>query len=384
MGWASSLALHFDTVNTTTAANITADTNLKTRLYHRKHTGALMIQRALYPEPSAQQGICHILMLYPPAGIAGGDTLAIDLDLAKGSHALITTPGAGKWYGKNSQRQANKTLPESLTAPAQPSTNDAADKACVKIEAGVDETTDINSQSSRSKPLPKRKLQNERTQNEMAEYASQQVQGNLAAHSRLEWLPQESIIYNEANMHATSRFDLMDSSSLLTWEISVFGRQAYAERFLQGRYHTGLNIYREGRVVVAERVDQPATSRWFASPLGLADQHIYGSFWAVPSLEDVHSHASLSKPHAEPSTKTVQALAKQALPHYLDTTVTVLRQAIAQSELPVYCTHNYQAVNIRYIGTDVRGCFEAFYQLREVLRDHWWQLEPCRPRIWDT
>lgn len=49
-------------------------------------------------------------------------------------------------------------------------------------------------------------------QNEIAAYASQHVQAKLAAHTRLEWLPQESIIYNEANMHAVSRFDLTDSS----------------------------------------------------------------------------------------------------------------------------------------------------------------------------
>ena len=78
MSWASSLTLSFDTVKRTDTAKIAAAT-AKTRLSHRKHTGALMVQRALYPEPRVQQGICHILMLYPPAGIAGGDTLTIEL-----------------------------------------------------------------------------------------------------------------------------------------------------------------------------------------------------------------------------------------------------------------------------------------------------------------
>ena len=221
-------------------------------------------------------------------------------------------------------------------------------------------------------------------QDEIAAYASQDVKAKLGSHARLEWLPQESIIYNEANMHAVSRFDLADSSSLLTWEISVFGRQAYDEQFLQGHYHTGLNIYRKDKVIVAERVDQSANSRWFSSNLGLADQHIYGSFWAVPSLSDVHDNRALSASQTTQSTETALATTKQALTRYLDNTIVALRQAIAQAQLPIYCTHNGQAVNIRYIGADVRGCFEAFYQIREVLRHHWWQLEPCRPRIWDT
>ncbi len=341
MSWASSLTLSFDTVKRTDTAKIAAST-AKTRLSHRKHTGALMVQRALYPEPSVQQGICHILMLYPPAGIAGGDTLTIELRLDSGSHAVITTPGAGKWYGKDSVSQKHKA------------------------------------------PLGDNDTHQSMSQDEIAAYASQHLQATLAPHTRLEWLPQESIIYNEANMHAVSRFDLADSSSLLTWEISVFGRQAYDEQFMQGRYHTGLRICREGKVVVAERVEQSAGSRWFSSNLGLAGQHIYGSFWAVPSLSDVHDNRALSASQTTQSTETALATTKQALTRYLDNTIVALRQAIAQAQLPVYCTHNGQAINIRYIGADVRGCFEAFYQIREVLRHHWWQLEPCRPRIWDT
>ena len=347
MSWASSLALDFDSIKNRHVAKDTAATAPKTRLYRRKHTGALMVQRPLYPEPRTQKGICHILMLYPPAGIAGGDTLVIDLSLDNGSHAVITTPGAGKWYGKDSVSQKYKV------STRQPVTQF---------------TTSQNSIDS----------------NDIAEAASQQIQASLGTDTRLEWLPQESIIYNEANMHATSRFDLTDSSSLLTWEISVFGRQAYDEQFLQGHYHTGLNIYRKGRVIVAERVAQSAQSRWFTSHLGLAGQHVYGSFWAVPSLKDIYENPITQTSKSEKSTATTQAAAKQALTHYLDSTVLALRQAIAEFELPVYCTHNYQAVNIRYIGSDERGCFEAFYQLREVLREHWWQLELCRPRIWDT
>lgn len=364
MSWASSLALSFDAVKRTDTANSMTATGLKTRLYHRKHTGALMVQRPLYPEPSVQQEICHILMLYPPAGIAGGDTLTIDLRLDQDSHAVITTPGAGKWYGKDSVSQKTKRL----SRHSEPQLNLDAN-AALEGEAIIDDTEAVQLCGA---------------QDDTSTYASQDVQATLAAHAHLEWLPQESIIYNDANMHATSRFDLKDSSSLMTWEINVFGRQAYDEQFLQGYYHTGLNIYREGKVIVAERVAQPAQSRWFTSHLGLAGQHIYGSFWAVPSLSKLSDNYARSASQTTQSTKAAQATTKQALTYYLDNTVVTLRQVIAQAELPVYCTHNCQAVNVRYIGSDVRGCFEAFYQLREVLREHWWQLEPCRPRIWDT
>ena len=42
--------------------------------------------------------ICHAIVLHPPAGICGGDQLHIDVEVGAEAQALLTTPGAGKWY----------------------------------------------------------------------------------------------------------------------------------------------------------------------------------------------------------------------------------------------------------------------------------------------
>jgi len=78
----------------------------KTLLSRRRHQGPLMVQKALYPE---QGGICHAVILHPPAGIAGGDQLNISSRCMKASKALLTTPGATKWY-KSNGRLASQTV----------------------------------------------------------------------------------------------------------------------------------------------------------------------------------------------------------------------------------------------------------------------------------
>jgi urease accessory protein len=82
MAWNASLSLDYSLQAGKTVA-------------HFRHNGPLRILQSLYPEGDA---VCHNVLVHPPGGLVGGDTLDIAISAASGSHGLITTPGATRFY----------------------------------------------------------------------------------------------------------------------------------------------------------------------------------------------------------------------------------------------------------------------------------------------
>ena len=52
----------------------------RTILNHRKHSGPVRVQKMLWPEKT---GVCHAIIVHPPAGIAGGDHLTFIIHVAE-------------------------------------------------------------------------------------------------------------------------------------------------------------------------------------------------------------------------------------------------------------------------------------------------------------
>lgn len=188
-----------------------------TILVRREHTGPLRVQKALYPEG---EDVCHVIVLHPPSGIAGGDELEIDVTVGAGAHALLTTPGAGKWYRS----------------------------------AGA--------------------------------WAKQHLDFAVAENGALEWLPQETIVFDAARAAMQSRIELDATARFIGMEILCLGRRASGEGFDHGALQLDTRVQRAGQPIWLERGRLDGSSGLLHSAAGLAGFSVSGTLLAVaPRIE---------------------------------------------------------------------------------------------------
>ena len=98
-GWRGHLALHYWRDGARTVAL-------------DRHEGPLRVLQRLYPEGDA---VCHHVLVHPPGGIVGGDELVLEARLDTGTHALLTTPGATRFYrsaGPQARQQVRMQVAE--------------------------------------------------------------------------------------------------------------------------------------------------------------------------------------------------------------------------------------------------------------------------------
>lgn len=128
-GWHASLDLEFERRGE------------RTVLASRRHDGPLVVQKPLYPEG----GVCHAIVVHPPAGIAGGDHIALSLRAGERASVVVTTPGAAKWYrsaGAAASQQVRLQAASGATLEWLPQENIVFDGADARIEWRADIAAD--------------------------------------------------------------------------------------------------------------------------------------------------------------------------------------------------------------------------------------------------
>ena len=256
----------------------------------RRHAAARAITRPAAVQTAVPEGeqVCHAIVLHPPAGIAGGDELEISVEVGTAAHALLTTPGAGKWY-----RSA-------------------------------------------------------------APWARQALNFEVAAAGVLEWLPQETIVFDGARANMASRIQLAAGAGYLGWEVLCLGRRAAGETFGQGELRLATRIERDGKPLWLERGRLEGGSPLLNSAVGLAGFSVSATLLAA----------------GRPVEVALLSACREILP----------AESGAQTGLTVLP----QLLVARYLGHSSEAARAWLVQLWRVLRPALLGREAQPLRIWNT
>ncbi len=113
--------------------------------------------------------------------------------------------------------------------------------------------------------------------------ASQTIGLNIAAEATLEWLPQETIIYEGARLESSMVVTLETGACFIGWEVTVLGRPAAAEGFNQGSLLLSWQIVKAGCPMLIEKLVLNPSA--FAAPWGLQGYSTCGTLIATPACQ---------------------------------------------------------------------------------------------------
>ncbi|MGC1392656.1 MAG: urease accessory protein UreD, partial [Coleofasciculaceae cyanobacterium] len=128
--------------------------------------------------------------------------------------------------------------------------------------------------------------------------ARQLIQIKVETGACLEWLPQETIIFNGAQYRQDLRVELALGASWLGWEITRLGRSARGEKFEKGEWRSHTEVWQQGRPLWIDRQWLPATPTILDSPHGLAGQPVVATLAWVgqPISPDIIEKARMLMP----------------------------------------------------------------------------------------
>ncbi|MFK8042287.1 urease accessory protein UreD [Congregibacter sp.] len=170
----------------------------------------------------------------------------------------------------------------------------------------------------------------------------------------LEWLPQETILFNGVNAALETRIELGADSRLVFWDVVVLGRPACGESFSSGRLKQQLEVYRENRPLLIERLALAAGDRMSRSQMGMQEQ----------------------------STVGVMVLTDHAADELLEQWLKSVNHELNEGEFTI--TQRSGLIIARYLGEDALRCRQGFTQLWTTIAEETTGVKPAIPRIWHT
>lgn len=188
--------------------------------------------------------------------------------------------------------------------------------------------------------------------------AVQTLNAVLAADTRLEWLPLETLAYSGCIAENRLRFTLAPGAEMIGWDVLALGLPTSGQPFERGSFRQSIEL--PGRWLERGLIDATDT-RLLDSPLGWAGQRVMGTLWFATG-------ANLPEPRRDALLDAVHAVVDE---HPLKATAGATSPQDGVIVLRVLAPRVEPLMNL------LAG---AWAEWRQVA----WQLPPCTPRVWRT
>jgi urease accessory protein len=109
----------------------------------------------------------------------------------------------------------------------------------------------------------------------------QQIDIRVAENAGLEWLPQETILFDGARYRQSVKVELEPGATWLGWEVTRLGRSARSEKFLAGEWRSQVEVWQEGKLQWVDPQWIKGGGEMLESVHGLEGNVVVGSFGFV-------------------------------------------------------------------------------------------------------
>ena len=244
----------------------------------------------------------HLYILHPPGGFVAGDDISISVHALPHAQCLLTTPAAGKFYGAK-----NRT-----------------------------------------------------------EQQHQKTTLNIDSNASIEWLPQETIVFDSAKAFNQCHIYLEPSSTLFYWENFCLGRLKSGEKFSTGFINQNIQIHCGDKLIHIEKNQLNALSDLFKSPAGFNQQPVFGTMIAFSDQFIIKDNIKL-----------IEQLEKELFD---------LSETSKKDEQPfkIALTQKNELLIARFLGNNAAKAQQLYKLIWQRLRPIAKDVPACPPRIWNT
>jgi urease accessory protein len=183
--------------------------------------------------------------------------------------------------------------------------------------------------------------------------AATQVQRlSVAAGAALEWLPQDTILFDGCRAELDTRVDLALGGVFIGWEVLCLGRPASGEAYARGRCRQRLELWRDNSPLLLERAHLDGGEPVLTAPWGLAGHGVTAMLVAAPANRE---------------------------------TLDAVRETVAPATGELFGATLVDDVLVcRYLGAQAQAALRRFESAWRAVRPLLLNRPACPPRIWRT